>query len=130
MKKKIRSWCETELKDKMKTYSKLRDGPMLSEDFGMKDYIKNMKVEDAQVNFSLRSKMYRAKFNYRNDPKYSAELWKCSSCMSGHIESQSHILYCDAYADLRADRDISNNSDLVEYMKNVLTIREKLGLTK
>ena len=50
--------------------------------------------------------------------------------MSGQIESQSHILYCDAYADLRADRDISNNSDLVEYMKNVLTIREKLGLTK
>ena len=41
-----------------------------------------------------------------------------------------HILYCDAYADLRADRDISNTSDLVEYMKNVLTVREKLGLTK
>ena len=74
--------------------------------------------------------MYRAKFNYRNDPKYSAELWKCSSCMSGQIESQSHILYCDAYADLRADRNISNNNDLVEYMKNVLKVREKLGLTK
>ena len=31
VKKKIRSWCETELKDKMKGYSKLRDGPMQSE---------------------------------------------------------------------------------------------------
>ena len=42
--------------------------------------------------------------------------------MSGHIETQSHILYCDAYADLRADKDINNNTDLVEYMKNVLTV--------
>ena len=114
----------------MKGYSKLRDGPMFEEDFGMKDYVKNMKVEDARVNFSLRSKMVAAKFNYRNDPKYSAELWRCSSCMSGHIESQSHLLYCDAYADLRADKDINNNSDLVEYIKNVLTVREKLGITK
>ena len=50
--------------------------------------------------------------------------------MSGHIETQSHILYGDAYADLRADKDINNNADLVEYMKNVLTVREKLHLTK
>ena len=129
-KKKVRAKCDADLKEKMKGYSKLRDGPMFEEDFGMKDYVKNMKVEDARVNFSLRSKMVAAKFNYRNDPKYSAELWRCSSCMSGHIESQSHLLYCDAYADLRADKDINNNSDLVEYIKNVLTVREKLGITK
>ena len=114
----------------MKEYSKLRYGPMIHEKFEMQDYVKHMKIEDARVNFSLKSKMYKAKFNYKNDPEYSADLWRCSRCMSGHIETQSHILYCDAYADLRADKDINNNTDLVEYMKNVLTVREKLHLTK
>ena len=130
VKQKISAKFNVDLKEKMKNYSKLCDGPMVDEEFGLKDYVKNMKVEDARTNFSLRSKMVAAKFNYRNDPKHSAELWRCSSCMSGHIETQSHLLYCDAYADLRADRDINNNSDLVDYIKNVLTVREKLGITK
>ena len=113
----IKAKCESELKDKMKDYSKLRNGQIMHEKFEMKDYVKQMKTEDARVNFSLKSKMYKAKFNYKNDPEYSADLWWCSSCMSGHIETQSHILYCDAYAELRADKDINNNTDLVEYMK-------------
>ena len=109
-KKTIKAKCESELKDEMKDYSKLRDGPMMHEKFEMQDYVKQMKIEDARVNFSLKSKMYKAKFNYKNDPKYSADLWRCSSCMSGHIETQSHILYCDAYADLRADKDNNNTT--------------------
>ena len=89
-----------------------------------------MTVEDARTNFSIRSFMYRAKFNYRSDPKNSDDLWKCSSCMSGHIESQSHILYCEAYSELRAGKDLKSDEDLVQYMKNVLIIREKLNLNK
>ena len=50
--------------------------------------------------------------------------------MSGHIESQSHILYCEAYAELRIGKDINNDKDLVTYMKNVLLVREKLNLNK
>ena len=74
--------------------------------------------------------MYDVKFNYRSDPKNSAELWRCDSCMSGHIQTQSHILFCDAFSDLRKDRDLNNDNDLVSYMKSVLIIREKLDLLK
>ena len=114
----------------MKKYSKLRDGPMPNEDFAIKDYIKSMTVEDARTNFSVRSHMFPAKFNYRSDPKNSEELWRCGSCLSGHIESQSHILHCEAYSELREGKSLSNDKDLVNYMKNVLIIREKLNLIK
>ena len=114
----------------MKTYSKLKDSPMMTEDFGLKDYFREMTVEDARVNFALRSSMYDVSFNYRSDPKNAAELWRCDSCMSGHIQTQSHILFCEAFADLRKDRDLNCDKDLVEYMKSVLIIREKLDLLK
>ena len=50
--------------------------------------------------------------------------------MSGNIETQSHILYCEAYSELRAGKDLNSDTDLVQYMKNVLIIREKLNLNK
>ena len=50
--------------------------------------------------------------------------------MSGHIQTQSHILFCEAFADLRTDKDLNSDKDLVNYMKNVLIIREKLDLLK
>ena len=103
---------------------------MSTEIFETKDYLKSMNVEDARVNFSLRSKMFDAKFNYRHNPKYAAQLWICGSCENGQIESQQHILHCDAYSDLRKDKDIGKVQDLVEYMKNVLIIREKMNLIK
>ena len=87
-------------------------------------------MEDARVNFSLRSLMYDVSFNYRSDLKNSADLWRCDSCMSGHIQTQSHILFCEAFADLRKDRDLNSDRDLVNYMKSVLIIREKLDLLK
>ena len=114
----------------MKNYSKLKDSPMINENFAVKDYIKKMTVEDARVNFALRSSMYDVSFNYRSDPKNAAELWRCDSCMSGHIQTQSYILYCEAFADLRKDRDLNSDKDLVDYMKSVLIIREKLDLLK
>ena len=74
--------------------------------------------------------MYAAKFNYKNDVKNKAELWKCHSCQTGEIESQSHILHCEAYKDLRKNRDIKNDVDLVDYMREVLTVRDKLQINK
>ena len=130
LKKKIHDKCEAELKERMSTYSKLKDGPAMTESFGMRDYMREMTIEDARVKFALRSEMYDVSFNYRSDPKNSADLWKCDSCMSGHIQTQSHILFCEAFADLRKDKDLKSDKDLVNYMKNVLIIREKLDLLK
>ena len=103
---------------------------MKEEKFKRKDYLRELTLSEARIQFKLRTKMYEAKFNYKNDSKNKSDLWKCDSCQSGEIESQSHILYCEAYKDLRENKDINNDKDLVEYMRKVLIIRDKLKLTK
>ena len=103
---------------------------MKEENFKRKDYLKELTLSQVRMKFKLKTQMYEAKFNYKNDPKNKKELWKCHSCQSGEIESQSHILYCEAYKELRQNRDINNDKDLIEYMRGVLTVREKLQINK
>ena len=47
--------------------------------------------------------------------------------MSGHIQTQSHILFCEAFADLRKDKDLNSDKDLVNYMKSVLVHLESIS---
>ena len=48
--------------------------------------------------------------------------------MSGAIETQSHILYCEAYSALREGKSLSSDKDIVEYFRKVIEIRDKLGI--
>jgi hypothetical protein len=73
--------------------------------------------------------MFPCKMNYMNNPKYKSELWSCDSCET-HIDSQSHILYCPAYKQLREGKSLTSDSDVVEYFKKVVEIRMKLNLNK
>ena len=74
--------------------------------------------------------MFDVKLNYKSDPRHSDKLWQCDSCQSSQIESQDHVLYCPAYADLRVNKDIKSDRDLIDYMRDVLKLREKLQLNK
>ena len=68
--------------------------------------------------------------NFMSDPKFASNLWACVGCesvsQSGKIvrnmDSQSHILSCPGYADLRLDKDLSQ--DLVEYFSLVIKRRQ------
>ena len=73
--------------------------------------------------------MLNFKFNYKNDAKNLQELWNCDSCQSA-IESQDHILWCPAYAELREGKSLESDEDLVKYFSSVMKIREKLQLRK
>ena len=86
-------------------------------------------MQDARVNFSLRSRMYECKMNFLNNPVFKAEMWRCDSCQSC-VDSQSHILYCPAYQQLREGKSLSSDQDIVSYFKEVLAIRLKLNLNK
>ena len=127
VKEAIISNCEKELKKDFK--SKLKSGPMMEESFEKKEYIDNLLPENARQMFKFRSHMFNVKFIYKSDPKYSSELWKCSSCQSA-IETQNHVLFCPAYSTLREGKDVNNDKDLTDYLKKVLIIRDKLSLTK
>ena len=117
------------LKEKMKDLSKLDDFLIENDNFETKEYIRNMNVTDARVKFKLKTKMLDVKFNYKNDPINQATLWRCDSCKSA-IDTQGHILWCPAYSELREGKDIKNEKHLIEYVKKVLQIRDKLQITK
>ena len=108
-------------------YSKLE--AMKSEIYEEKPYITAMSMYDARINFSLRARTFPCKMNTMNNPKFKAEMWRCDSCESC-IDSQSHLLYCPAYKDLREGRTLSSDDDIVSYFREVLAIRIKLDLNK
>ena len=58
--------CEKELREKIEDIDKLRKSNMKEENFKTKDYIKNMKMNEAQTKFTIKTEMIDVKFNYKN----------------------------------------------------------------
>ena len=94
-----------------------------------KKYLTEMTMYDCRIHFLLRSRMFSCKMNFLNDPKFKADMWRCDSCEKC-IDSQSHILYCPAYIQLREGKSLSSDQDIVDYFKEVLRIRTKLNIDK
>ena len=46
------------------------------------------------------------------------------------IETNSHVLWCPAYQNLREGKSLESDKDLAQYLMNVLKIREKFKLTR
>ena len=115
---------ERELKEDMKKFRKLKESEHTNEKFGIKNYIYELKTKEARALFKHRCKMTRyIKMNYKNEPKYSRSLWKCENC--ANIDSESHILWCKEYTELREGKNLKDNKDLAEYLQKVITLREK-----
>ena len=102
---------------------------MKTENYEEKPYLSQMNIHDARINFSIRSRMFNCKMNFLNHPKNKAENWRCDSCQTC-VDSQSHILYCSSYKQLREGKSLSSDQDIVTYFKEVLAIRIKLDLDK
>ena len=125
VKQSIREKNSQNLKDKMEKYSKLEEMRQ-EEKCELKSYFSDMTMEEARTHFRIRSKMINCKFNHSSDPKYRAELWRCSAC--GNVDTQSHILWCSAYSKLREGKSLENDRDIAQYYHKVMCIREKLKL--
>ena len=88
-----------------------------------------MNMRNARTTFAIRTKLTICKYNNKNYKDYASQLWECDSCEK-NIETQSHIISSEAYADLRKDKNLNNDDDLVEYFNKVMEIREKFHLTR
>ena len=119
---------EEELQDNILQYSKLDE----FNDDGcseIKEYLKNLSMAEARMKFRLRVKMFPCRMNFPSDPKNKTELFQCSSC-SRNIDTQSHILWCEAYSKLREGKSLDNDKDIVAYFQKVLQIRTKMKIMK
>ena len=99
---------------------------MRKEKYGQKDYLSKMSMSDARLFFRLRTKTYKCKMNQSSEQGNKISLWKCTGC--GRIDSQAHIMWCPAYQELREGKSMDSDDNVVEYMRKVLHIRDKLDL--
>ena len=96
----------------------------MQENFGIKEYMKKLTVVEARSLFKHRTSMTRyAKFNYKNDPIYAKQLWKCESC--SNISTESHVLWCSGFQYLREGKNLKCDRDLAKYLIEVLKIRSQ-----
>ena len=125
VKEKIKEQNEKYLKESMMEYKKLKKSKLVNENFGIKDYVKNLTVEEARTVFKHRTSMTRyTKFNYKNNQQYANQLWKCESC--DNVSTESHILWCDGFKKLREGKDLKSDKDLANYLLKVVKIRSNL----
>ena len=82
-------------------------------------------LQNARLLFRFRVELFEAKRNFKN--KYKSEGYNCDSCES---ESNIHVLFCPAYSVLRENKSLQSDSDLCEYLKQVLEIRSNLRLNR
>ena len=63
------------------------------------------------------------KMNYKNDKSFAKSLWKCKECQNQ--DSESHLLWCPGYEDLRDGLDLKENLDLCVYLQKVFIQRSR-----
>ena len=124
VKNAIRGKYEDELKSQFNG-SKMKNGPFKDETFEVKKYLQEMNLSDSRTHFRRRSNMLNVKMNQKNNHVFATKLWKCEACLN--LDSQSHLMWCPAYASLREGLDIDNDLDVVHYIQNVFKIRENLN---
>ena len=124
VKKAVYSEYENQLKSQISGSSKLKDGPMTSEQFEEKQYLSDMSMHDARLLFRIRSKTNDVRMNQQSDKNNAMNLWKCSEC--GNIDTQSHVMWCPYFATLREGKSLENDEDLLAYFREVFRIREDL----
>ena len=119
----IKRKSEINLHTNFQRFQKLRNKNYEEDDLAMKPYVQDMKLREARTFFRIRSSMIPAKMNMKCNQKFAEQLWKCDDCWS--MDSQSHILWCPAYAPLREGKNLSSDLDLVHYYQAVTKLREE-----
>ena len=109
----------------IKSYKKIDYNTLSREDFETKSYITEMLPSDARLRFKIASQMVpNIKMNFKNDPKFKSELYKCDLCQE--LDTQEHLRVCKGYSHLRDGKDLMNDLDLVTFFKEVLIMRDSV----
>ena len=101
------------------------------ESFGRKHYIGEMKTNDGRLMFKYRSRMTpEVQMNFMSNTDYARDMWTCTGCKTVENEkswkkdSQEHILICPGYSELRQNKDLTSDGDLVAYFREVILLRQ------
>ena len=72
------------------------------------------------------------RMNFASDAEFASKLWSCPGCsedksvyskVEGFRDTQSHVMVCAGYSDLREGKDLNTDKDLVKYFQMVIKKR-------
>ena len=116
-----------------KKYKKIDTYRMENEPFQVQPYFKTLSVKASRFKFKLVSRMTpRVANNFKNDKRFKAIGWACVGCLSNGpitgqlpLDTEEHILLCGSYADLRENKSMDSDQDIITYFQQVIERREK-----
>ena len=79
-------------------------------------------IEQSRMLFRIQTKMLELRVNMNG--RYENNL-SCEACSSSELESQTHVLNCPAYEELRYGLDLTKDKDMVIYFSQVMQLRMK-----
>ena len=124
-------------------YKKIDTEQLATESFEMQPYFKTLNLAQSRLKFKLISKICPTIASYfHRDPKFKKIGYLCVGCsvkqnsesvsdavtessseVNKILDSSAHIEQCSAYADLRTNLDLRNQSDLLTYVQAVINRR-------
>ena len=122
---------------------KVNSKDLLDDSFCRKPYFYQLDIEAARYRFRISSLLvHTIRGNYSGKYRKKNEPLTCPSCRNQSNESnlnhsvinnefptdsQSHVLVCPAFSDLRENMDLEDDRELVEFFKSVVERRIKNG---
>ena len=124
VKKAIKKANESEIRKSIEPYKKMKHLSIENETFECKQYLSTLPLEKARTLFKHKFKMTEnVKMNYKNDAGFANSLWKCSNC--SNKDTESHLLWCPGYADMRNGLNLNADADLCSYLQKIFSVRCK-----
>ena len=120
-------WDEARMKEAMEGKKDKKMRTMYNDNLDMKDYVRTGSLYTARATWEVRSHMLRVAGNYPGHMKYAATGWRCQACSLEVREDQEHLARCEGYSDFRAGKDLTVESELVDFIKSVMARRKQMN---
>ena len=123
LRKKIFLKNKCELIQMSEKYKKIDTASFSCESFQMKQYFKELNLQQSCLQFKLNSKMTpKIASNFHCDPKYCEMNYLCVGC-SVRRDSEDHVTRCERYSDLRQNLNLDVQKDLLTFFQLVIDRR-------
>ena len=124
VKRAINQANEEEIRASIEPYKKIDSSIIETEKFECKEYLSTSTLSKARTVFKHKYQMTEnVKMNFKNDQAFSNSLWQCRECLNQ--DTESHLLWCPGYLNLREDLDLNINEDLCSYLQAIFTLKFK-----